>query len=118
MVFLSLEVFEGDQNTAPRMHWSSGPRWQTCTRHIGFRRLMFRGDGAQGPQASAIVGPGFSTPWVVSVGYMAAHTTKSRLGTASIALLLRNPLHTAKGAASIEIQQIIQRTGRSALLWR
>src|SRR3546814_19180712 len=33
---------------------------------------------------------------------MAAHTTKIALGTASIALTLRNPLHTAKAAASID----------------
>jgi luciferase-type oxidoreductase len=40
-------------------------------------------------------------PWVY-LGYMAAHTENIALGTASIILTLRHPLHVAKAAASVD----------------
>ncbi len=40
-------------------------------------------------------------PWVY-LGYIAAHTKNIALGTASIILTLRHPLHVAKAAASID----------------
>lgn len=40
-------------------------------------------------------------PWVY-LGYIAAHTKEIALGTASIILTLRHPLHVAKAAASVD----------------
>jgi luciferase-type oxidoreductase len=40
-------------------------------------------------------------PWVF-LGYLAAHTENIALGTASIILTLRHPLHVAKAAASVD----------------
>ncbi|MGW3248097.1 LLM class oxidoreductase [Streptomyces sp. NPDC001070] len=40
-------------------------------------------------------------PWVY-LGHLAAHTTSITLGTSSIVLPLRHPLHTAKAAASVD----------------
>lgn len=40
-------------------------------------------------------------PWVY-LGYLAAHTKHIALGTASIILTLRHPLHVAKAAASVD----------------
>ncbi|WP_201317760.1 LLM class oxidoreductase [Paenibacillus sp. EPM92] len=40
-------------------------------------------------------------PWVF-LGYLAAHTQNIALGTASVILTLRHPLHVAKAAASID----------------
>src|SRR5215813_806294 len=40
-------------------------------------------------------------PWVY-LGWIAAHTRRVALGTASIVLPLRHPLHTAKAAASVD----------------
>lgn len=40
-------------------------------------------------------------PWVY-LGYMAAHTSEIALGTASIAIPLHHPLHTAKASASVD----------------
>ena len=40
-------------------------------------------------------------PWVY-LGFMAAHTRSIALGTASVILPIRNPLHTAKAATSVD----------------
>jgi len=93
-LFFPLEAFEGD---TPRMldQVALAKRAEA----LGFSALWFRDVPLRDPSFGD-VGQVFD-PWVY-LGYMAAHTTKIALGTASIALPLRHPLHTAKAAASVD----------------
>ena len=93
-LFFPLEAFEGD---TPRMldQVALAKRAEA----LGFSALWFRDVPLRDPSFGD-VGQVFD-PWVY-LGYMAAHTTKIAIGTASIALPLRHPLHTAKAAASVD----------------
>ena len=93
-LFFPLEAFESD---TPSMldQVALAKRAEA----LGFSALWFRDVPLRDPSFGD-VGQVFD-PWVY-LGYMAAHTTEIALGTASIALTLRNPLHTAKAAASID----------------
>lgn len=69
------------------------------TEALGFSALWFRDVPLRDPSFGD-VGQVFD-PWVY-LGYIAAHTKNIALGTASIALPLHHPLHTAKAAASVD----------------
>lgn len=66
---------------------------------LGFSALWFRDVPLRDPNFGD-VGQIYD-PWVY-LGYIAAHTQNIALGTASIVLPLRHPLHTAKAAASVD----------------
>jgi luciferase-type oxidoreductase len=66
---------------------------------LGFSTLWFRDVPLRDPNFGD-VGQVFD-PWVY-LGYIAAHTSEIALGTASIAIPLHHPLHTAKASASID----------------
>lgn len=93
-LFFPLEAFQGD---TPSMldQVALAKRVEA----LGFSALWFRDVPLRDPSFGD-VGQVFD-PWVY-LGYMAAHTTKIAIGTASIALPLRHPLHTAKAAASVD----------------
>tara|TARA_R110000868_G_scaffold96949_3_gene266660 strand:- start:8670 stop:9653 length:984 start_codon:yes stop_codon:yes gene_type:complete len=93
-LFFPLEAFEGD---TPSMQ--NQVTLAKRAEALGFSALWFRDVPLRDPSFGD-VGQVFD-PWVY-LGYIAAHTTTVALGTASIALPLRNPLHTAKAAASVD----------------
>ncbi|MGF6691758.1 luciferase-type oxidoreductase [Metapseudomonas resinovorans] len=93
-LFFPLEAFEWD---TPSMH--NQVALAKRAEALGFSALWFRDVPLRDPNFGD-VGQVFD-PWVY-LGYMAAHTTKIALGTASIALPLHHPLHTAKAAASVD----------------
>lgn len=93
-LFFPIEAFDGDQ---PTMH--NQVALAKRAEAAGFSALWFRDVPLRDPSFGD-VGQVFD-PWVY-MGFMAAHTSDIALGTASIALPLRNPLHTAKAAASLD----------------
>lgn len=93
-LFFPLEAFKWD---TPTMH--NQVALARRVEALGFSTLWFRDVPLRDPDFGD-VGQAFD-PWVY-LGYMAAHTTKVALGTASIALPLHHPLHTAKAAASVD----------------
>jgi luciferase-type oxidoreductase len=76
--------------------------------HVGFASVWVRDVPLADPHFGD-AGQVFD-PWVY-LGYLAAHTGSVTLGTASTVVPLRHPLHTAKGAASVD-----QLTGGRMLL--
>ncbi|WP_439144476.1 LLM class oxidoreductase [Sphingomonas faeni] len=66
---------------------------------LGFSTLWFRDVPLRDPSFGD-TGQVFD-PWVY-LGFIAARTSTIALGTASIAIPLRHPLHTAKAAASVD----------------
>lgn len=93
-LFFPLEAFEGD---TPSM--LDQVTLAKRTEALGFSALWFRDVPLRDPSFGD-VGQVFD-PWVY-LGYIAAHTKNIALGTASIALPLHHPLHTAKAAASVD----------------
>lgn len=93
-LFFPIEAFDGDRPTMQNQV-TLAKRAEA----LGFSALWFRDVPLRDPSFGD-VGQVFD-PWVY-MGFMAAHTSKIALGTASIALPLRNPLHTAKAAASVD----------------
>lgn len=93
-LFFPIEAFRGDM---PTMH-SQAERAKRAE-ELGYASLWFRDVPLRDPNFGD-VGQVFD-PWVY-LGYIAAQTTKIALGTASVILPIRNPLHTAKAAASVD----------------
>ena len=93
-LFLPLEAFDGD---TPSM--LNQVTLAKRAEALGFTALWFRDVPLRDP-GFGDVGQVFD-PWVY-LGYMAAHTSEIALGTASIAISLHHPLHTAKASASVD----------------
>ncbi|HAW38972.1 LLM class oxidoreductase [Stutzerimonas stutzeri] len=93
-LFFPLEAFAGD---TPSM-LDQASLAQRADK-LGFSALWFRDVPLRDPSFGDS-GQVFD-PWVY-LGYMAAHTRSIALGTASIILPIRNPLHTAKAATSVD----------------
>lgn len=93
-IFFPLEAFGGDTPTMLNQVALAKRAEQ-----LGFSALWFRDVPLRDPSFGD-VGQVFD-PWVY-LGFIAAHTSEISLGTASIALPLRNPLHTAKAATSVD----------------
>lgn len=93
-LFFPIEAFQGD---TPMM--SNQIELARRAEAFGFSALWFRDVPLRDPSFGD-VGQVFD-PWVY-LGFIAAQTSTIALGTASIAIPLRNPLHTAKAAASVD----------------
>ncbi|KIL03027.1 5,10-methylene tetrahydromethanopterin reductase [Stutzerimonas stutzeri] len=93
-LFFPIEAFEGDKPTM-----LDQVELAKRAEELGFSALWFRDVPLRDPTFGD-VGQVFD-PWVY-LGFIAAHTKEISLGTASIVLPLRNPLHTAKAAASVD----------------
>jgi len=93
-LFFPIEAFQGD---TPAM--LGQVELAKRAEALGFSALWFRDVPLRDPSFGD-VGQVFD-PWAY-LGFMAAHTSRIALGTASIALPLRHPLHTAKAAASVD----------------
>lgn len=93
-LFFPIEAFDGDRPTM--LHQVALAK---RAEELGFSALWFRDVPLRDPSFGD-VGQVFD-PWVY-MGFIAANTSKIALGTASIALPLRHPLHTAKAAASVD----------------
>ncbi|MBW4818404.1 LLM class flavin-dependent oxidoreductase [Rhodococcus qingshengii] len=93
-LFFPIEAFEGDRPTM-RDQAALAQRAE----ELGFSALWFRDVPLRDPNFGD-VGQVFD-PWVY-MGHIGAQTSEIALGTASIVLPLRNPLHTAKAAASVD----------------
>ncbi|OZA26126.1 MAG: LLM class oxidoreductase [Hydrogenophilales bacterium 17-64-11] len=93
-LFFPIEAFDGDHPTMLNQ-----VELAKRAEQLGFSALWFRDVPLRDPNFGD-VGQVFD-PWVY-MGFIAAHTSEIALGTASIALPLRNPLHTAKAAASVD----------------
>jgi len=93
-LFFPIEAFQGD---TPAMSDQVGLAQRAEA--LGFSTLWFRDVPLRDPSFGD-VGQVFD-PWVY-LGFIAAQTSAISLGTASIALPLRHPLHTAKAAASVD----------------
>ncbi|SAK74481.1 luciferase family protein [Caballeronia temeraria] len=93
-LFFPLEAFTGDM---PNMfdQVSLAQRVEK----LGFSTLWFRDVPLRDPSFGDS-GQVFDV-WVY-LGFMAAHTRSIALGTASVILPIRNPLHTAKAATSVD----------------
>ncbi len=93
-LFFPIEAFDGDMPTM-RNQVELAKR----SEELGFSTLWFRDVPLRDPSFGD-VGQVFD-PWVY-LGFIAAQTSRIALGTASIAIPLRHPLHTAKAAASVD----------------
>ncbi|WP_342051018.1 MULTISPECIES: LLM class oxidoreductase [unclassified Cupriavidus] len=93
-LFFPIEAFEGDRPTMLNQ-----VALVKRAEAAGFAALWFRDVPLRDPSFGD-VGQVFD-PWVY-MGFIAAHTSNIALGTASIVLPLRNPLHTAKAVASVD----------------
>jgi len=93
-LFLPLEAFSGDM---PSM--AGQVSLAQSAEKLGFAALWFRDVPLRDP-GFGDTGQVFD-PWVY-LGFMAAHTHSIALGTASVILPIRNPLHTAKAATSVD----------------
>lgn len=93
-LFFPLEAFGGD---IPSM--LNQVALAKRAEELGFSALWFRDVPLRDPNFGD-VGQAFD-PWVY-MGYMAAHTSEIALGSASIAIPLHHPLHTAKASASVD----------------
>lgn len=98
-LFFPMEAFDGD--TPSMLNQVTLAKQAEA---LGFCALWFRDvplrDVPLRDPAFGDVGQVFD-PWVY-LGYMAAHTSEIALGTASIAIPLHHPLHTAKASASVD----------------
>lgn len=93
-LFFPIEAFHGDTPTMLN-HAELANRAE----ELGFSTLWFRDVPLRDPNFGD-VGQIFD-PWVY-LGFIAARTSNIALGTASIAIPLHHPLHTAKAAASVD----------------
>ncbi|MFM0047972.1 LLM class oxidoreductase [Caballeronia grimmiae] len=93
-LFFPLEAFTGD-TPSMRNQVSLAQRAE----ELGFSTLWFRDVPLRDPSFGDS-GQVFDS-WVY-LGFMAAHTRSIALGTAAVILPIRNPLHTAKAATSVD----------------
>ena len=93
-LFFPLEAFSGD-TPSMRNQVSLAQRAE----ELGFSTLWFRDVPLRDPSFGDS-GQVFDS-WVY-LGFMAAHTRSIALGTAAVILPIRNPLHTAKAATSVD----------------
>lgn len=95
-LFFPLESYKG---SIPEMNMEKQIKLAKRAEELQFAALFVRD--------VPLVDPSFGDvgqiydPWVY-LGYIAAHTKNIALGTASIILTLRHPLHVAKAAASVD----------------
>jgi luciferase-type oxidoreductase len=95
-LFFPLESYEGD---IPEMNMEKQLKLAKRAEELQFAALFVRDVPLRDPHFGD-VGQMYD-PWVF-LGYLAAHTQHIALGTASIILTLRHPLHVAKAAASVD----------------
>lgn len=95
-LFFPLESYEG---SIPEMNIEKQMKLAKRAEELNFAALFVRDVPLYDPHFGD-VGQIYD-PWVY-LGYIAAHTENIALGTASIILTLRHPLHVAKAAASID----------------
>jgi len=95
-LFFPLESYEG---SIPKMNMEKQIKLAKRAEELNFAALFVRDVPLHDPNFGD-VGQIYD-PWVY-LGYIAAHTENIALGTASIILTLRHPLHVAKAAASID----------------
>ena len=95
-LFFPLESYEG---SIPEMDIEKQLQLAKRAEELNFASLFVRDVPLHDPYFGD-VGQIYD-PWVF-LGYLAAHTQRIALGTASIILTLRHPLHVAKAAASID----------------
>ncbi|WP_395402799.1 LLM class oxidoreductase [Pseudoduganella sp. UC29_106] len=93
-VFFPIEAFSGDQ---PSMLGQEGLARRA--EELGYAALWFRDVPLRDP-GFGDVGQVYD-PWVY-LGWIEAQTSEITLATGSLVLTLRHPLHTAKGAASVD----------------
>src|SRR5690348_8080037 len=92
--FFPIEAFQGDE---PTMRGQE--RLARRAEELGFAALWARDVPLRDP-GFGDVGQVYD-PWVY-LGWIAAQTSEITLATGSLVLTLRHPLHTAKGAASVD----------------
>jgi luciferase-type oxidoreductase len=95
-LFFPLESYKG---SIPEMNIEKQIKLAKRAEELNFAALFVRDVPLHDPNFGD-VGQIYD-PWVF-LGYLAAHTKNIALGTASIILTLRHPLHVAKAAASID----------------
>ncbi|WP_134701970.1 LLM class oxidoreductase [Ammoniphilus sp. YIM 78166] len=95
-LFFPLESYEG---SIPEMNIEKQMKLAKRAEELNFASLFVRDVPLHDPSFGD-VGQIFD-PWVY-LGYLAAHTETIALGTGSIILTLRHPLHVAKAAASVD----------------
>ncbi|WP_126425195.1 LLM class oxidoreductase [Brevibacillus marinus] len=95
-LFFPLESYEG---SIPEMNMEKQLKLAKRAEELNFAALFVRDVPLHDPYFGD-VGQIYD-PWVF-LGYMAAHTKTIALGTASIILTSRHPLHVAKAAASVD----------------
>lgn len=95
-LFFPLESYEG---SIPEMNMEKQMKLAKRAEELNFAALFVRDVPLYDPNFGD-VGQIYD-PWVY-LGYLAAHTQNIALGTASIILTLRHPLHLAKAAASVD----------------
>jgi luciferase-type oxidoreductase len=95
-LFFPLESYEG---SIPEMNIEKQIKLAKRAEELNFAALFVRDVPLHDPYFGD-VGQIYD-PWVF-LGYLAAHTNNIALGTASIILTLRHPLHVAKAAASVD----------------
>jgi luciferase-type oxidoreductase len=93
-VFFPIEAFQGDE---PSMR--NQEQLARRAEELDFAALWFRDVPLRDPNFGDL-GQVYDA-WVY-LGWIAAHTQSIALGTGSIVLPLRHPLHTAKAAASVD----------------
>ena len=92
-VFFPIEAFRNDEPTMPDQE-----RLAVRAEELGFAALWVRDVLLRDPSFGD-VGRVYD-PWVY-LGWIGARTREIALGTGSIVLPLRHPLHTAKASASV-----------------
>ncbi|GAB7387853.1 LLM class oxidoreductase [Bacillaceae bacterium] len=95
-LFFPLESYEG---SIPEMDLEKQVKLAKRAEELNFASLFVRDVPLHDPYFGD-VGQIYD-PWVF-LGYLAAHTQTIALGTGSIILTLRHPLHVAKAAASVD----------------
>jgi luciferase-type oxidoreductase len=95
-LFFPLESYEG---SIPEMNMEKQLKLAKRAEDLNFAALWVRDVPLHDPYFGD-AGQMYD-PWVY-LGYIAAHTKNIALGTASIILTLRHPLHVAKAAASVD----------------
>lgn len=95
-IFFPIESYEG---SVPKMDIETQIKLAKRAEELNFASLFVRDVPLYDPYFGD-VGQIYD-PWVY-LGFIAAHTEKIALGTGSIILTLRHPLHVAKAAASVD----------------
>ncbi|ALS22549.1 MULTISPECIES: LLM class oxidoreductase [Paenibacillus] len=95
-LFFPLESYAG---SIPEMNIEKQMKLAKRAEELNFAALFVRDVPMYDPHFGD-VGQMYD-PWVY-LGYIAAHTQNIALGTASVILTLRHPLHVAKAAASVD----------------